>query len=70
MKVFEYLSKNDLPTYQRLARKYDFQVSKQNKSKRKSMKKKSEVELGDSIENLMKHRSYKRRKGAIRQTRW
>jgi len=31
---------------------------------------KKEIELGDSISNLMKHDAYKRVRGALRQIRW
>ncbi len=36
----------------------------------KQSKKKSKIKLGDSIENLMSHSSYKRVNGALKQTRW
>lgn len=40
------------------------------KMKHKKQKKKNEIKLGDSIENLMKHDSYKRVRSALKQIRW
>lgn len=69
MQIYEYLSKTDLPTYQKIIRIYGFNPEKPKKSKPKKKNKKNDIELGDSIEHLMSHRAYKRVRGALRQIR-
>ena len=54
MTIGEILKYNDINTYKKL-----MQLS------RKTNKPKKSIELGDSIENLMGHRSYKKVKGRI-----
>lgn len=72
MQIYEYLSKTDLPTYQRIIKLYNFNPEKpiKHKAERKRKTKKNDIELGDSIEHLMSHRAYKRVRGALRQIRW
>lgn len=68
MRIGEYIARTDLPTYQRLIKKYNINSNRSNKSKKH--KKKQTIELGDSVHNLMKHDAYKRVRGALRQIRW
>lgn len=58
MTIQEYIRLTDIDTYNRLMKLY-----KINKSPRK-------IELGDKVENLMKHDSYKRVKGKLVQRGW
>ncbi len=59
MGIGDIIKQKDYETYKKLA-----------KMCKESRKKEKEIELGDSIHNLMKANSYKRVNGAIRQTRW
>ncbi|WP_427340635.1 hypothetical protein [Caloranaerobacter sp. DY30410] len=69
MQIYEYLRKKD--TYNLIVKKYGFNPEKKKQKEEKTYKKKkSDIELGDSVQNLMKHRAYKRIRGAIRQTKW
>ncbi|MTI49467.1 MAG: hypothetical protein FH761_16665 [Firmicutes bacterium] len=65
MKIYEYLASHNLPTLQRIAKKYNFNPYKQNNAE-----KKHGDYLGDSVENLMSHRSYKRINRRVKQTKW
>lgn len=56
----EYIKQTDIKQYNRL----------KNMFKAKTSKIKKEIKLGDSIENLMKHDSYKREGGRIKQRSW
>lgn len=62
MNIGEYLKMTDIDTYRKLMR--------MAKMKHKKQKKKNEIKLGDSIENLMKHDAYKRIGRRIRQIKW
>lgn len=55
MKIEKYLQETDPVVYRRL---------------KKVGKKKKKIRLGDSVENLMKHNSYKREGRRIRQVKW
>lgn len=68
MKIGEYIARTDLPTYQRLKRKYNLNSNKCNKTRKR--KKKQTIELGDSVHNLMKHDAHKRIRGRLRQIKW
>lgn len=70
MQMHEILRRNDLSTYNRLAKEFNFRLDKQQKRKKKDKKKRSNIELGDKVENLMAHRAYKRIRGTIRQIKW
>lgn len=71
VKIYEYISKTDIPTYQRIIKRYNFKPDKKHEKKANKKKdKKSDIELGDTIENLMRHSAYKRHKGALRQVRY
>lgn len=59
MAIGDIIKQKDYGTYKKLAK-----MCKEPKKKEK------EIELGDSVHNLMKSNSYKRVNGAIRQTRW
>ena len=59
MTIGEYLYIYDRDMYRKLM-----------KIGRKQKKKKNNIELGDSIENLMRHDSYRRQGRRIRQTKW
>lgn len=54
MTIGEYIEVTDIKTYDKLLKLYDFKIKKP-------------IVLGDSIENLMKHDSYKRVGRRIRQ---
>lgn len=58
MTIGEILQINSPGIYKKL-----IQIGKADKPKKK-------IELGDSTENLMSANSYKRVRGALRQTRW
>ena len=59
MTIGEYLYIYDRDTYLKLKN-----LCKKEKKENKK------IELGDTAENLMKHDSYRRVKGALRQTKW
>ncbi len=61
MKIESILKDNDISTYKKLNKM---------KQKPKKKEKKEKIELGDSVENLMKHDAYKRQGRRIKQTRW
>ena len=62
MNIGEIIRSKDIDTYRKL--------KSIEKKKNKKHRKKKEIELGDSIHNLMKHDAYKRVLGALRQIRW
>ena len=59
MTIGEILRKTDINTYNRLIKLFKIEIDKPRK-----------IELGDRPENLMKHDSYRRVRGALRQIRW
>ena len=60
MTIGEIIRYKDIDIYRRL----------QKLCRRKVDKPKKEIELGDSVENLMQHDSYRRQGRRIRQTKW
>lgn len=58
--IGEYIRLTDIDTYRRLQKLCGGKIDKR----------KEKIQLGDTVENLMKHDSYKRVKGALRQTKW
>lgn len=62
MTIGEYLKITDIDTYRRLM--------KIGKRKHKKHRKKNEIELGDRVENLMRHDAYKRVGGRLKQVKW
>jgi len=62
MKIGEIIRSKDIDTYRKL--------KSIEKKKNKKHRKKKEIELGDSIHNLMKHDAYKRIGRRIRQIKW
>jgi hypothetical protein len=62
MKIGEIIRSKDIDTYRKL--------KSIEKKKNKKHRKKKEIELGDSIHNLMKHDAHKRIGRRIRQIRW
>ena len=59
MRIEEILKSKDIEIYREL-----------KKIGRKKRRRKNKIELGDKVENLMKHDAYKRVRGALRQIRW
>lgn len=57
MTIAEYIRVTDIKTYNKLSNLCDTKAKKP-------------IRLGDSIEHLMMHDSYKRIGGSIRQTHW
>jgi hypothetical protein len=57
MTIGEYIKATDRNTYNKLLKLCDFKVKKP-------------IALGDSVENLMKHDSYKKVKGRVKQRGW
>lgn len=62
MNIGEIIRSKDIDTYRKL--------KSIEKKKNKKHRKKNEIELGDSIENLMKHDAFVRVRGALKQIRW
>lgn len=60
MTIGEYLRLTDIDTYRKLLKMFMVKIDKSKK----------EIRLGDSVENLMRHDSYKKIGGKIKQTRW
>lgn len=58
MSIEEYIKLIDVDTYNKIIKMY--KISKSPK----------EIELGDKVENLMKHDSYKRVRGKLVQRGW
>jgi len=64
VQIYQYIAKTDIPTMQKIIKEYGFNPNK-------PIKQHKEEDLSDrEIRDLMKHDSYKRTHGAIRQTRW
>ena len=59
MTIEEIIKNRDRDTYKKLKRMSQKEVDKSR-----------EIKLGDSVENLMKHDSYTRQGGRIRQVKW
>ncbi len=59
MTIGQYIKLTDIETYNKLKNLCRLDIDKPKK-----------IELGDRPENLMKHDTYRRVRGALRQTRW
>ncbi|WP_093755210.1 hypothetical protein [Tepidimicrobium xylanilyticum] len=59
MTIGERLRLTDINTYNRLIKLFKTEIDKPRR-----------IDLGDSVENLMKHDSHKRVRGALRQIKW
>lgn len=59
MTIREIIKHSDMDTYKRLMEEYREDIDKPKK-----------IKLGDSIENLMKHDSFRKIGGKVRQTKW
>jgi len=60
MTIGEIIRFKDIDTYRKLLKMCSRTIDKPKK----------EIELGDSVENLMQHDSYRRQGRRIRQTKW